>query len=273
MIQDAVWASRLPEHPLETRLAAVIETATSTISAPLMKKIKPRQSCTLRRRLRQQTKLASIQYQASLTRPSTPSNTPALPLRLETAMTWTSQRPGRAVSVRRSSKRRFSGSLIGLDVGAWRTHSSPKGLAASDKNRRLVPHAGLPQMALPLRHICGKCPDAARLHHQRAEETRQQTLGGWWAVSMLRLLPRPTVGARRSLQHSRSYARTLCVRSRSGLQHELAEPGITTVPRRLTASPSRLADIFTTAAVPGRSAAIAAAGRGDAAQAAFDRTL
>ena len=62
---------------------------------------------------------------------------------------------------------------------------------------------------------------------------------------------------------------------------ELADPGITTEPRGLTASQSRPADIFTTAAVPGRSAAQdvcvassnAAAARGDAAQAAFDRKL
>ena len=62
---------------------------------------------------------------------------------------------------------------------------------------------------------------------------------------------------------------------------KLADPGITTEPRGLTASQYRPADISTTAAVPGRSAAlhvcvassIAAAARGDAAQATFDRKL
>ena len=57
------------------------------------------------------------------------------------------------------------------------------------------------------------------------------------------------------------------------------DQGITTEPRGLTATQSRPADIFTIAAVPGRSAALdvcvassnAAAARGDAAQAAFDR--
>ena len=60
---------------------------------------------------------------------------------------------------------------------------------------------------------------------------------------------------------------------------KLADPGITTEPRGLAASQSRPADILIVAAVPGRSAAldvcvassIAAAARGDAAQAAFDR--
>ena len=61
----------------------------------------------------------------------------------------------------------------------------------------------------------------------------------------------------------------------------LTDPGITTEPRGLTEAQSRAAELFTTAAVPGRSAALdvcvgssnAAAGRGDAAQAAFDRKI
>ena len=62
---------------------------------------------------------------------------------------------------------------------------------------------------------------------------------------------------------------------------KLVDPGITSEPTKITASQSRPADIFTAAAVPGRSAAldvcvapsIAAAARGDAAQPAFDRKL
>ena len=62
---------------------------------------------------------------------------------------------------------------------------------------------------------------------------------------------------------------------------KLADPGITTEPRELTTSQSRPADIFTTAAVPRRSAALdvcaasplAAATRGDAAQAAFNHKV
>ena len=62
---------------------------------------------------------------------------------------------------------------------------------------------------------------------------------------------------------------------------KLADPGITTEPRGLTASHVRRADFFTTAVVTGRSVALdvcvasstAAAARGDAAQAAFDRKL
>ena len=61
MIPDAVLAGFLPKHPLETRLAVVIETATSTYLSALMMKIKPRQSCTCRRRRRQQTKVGRKQ--------------------------------------------------------------------------------------------------------------------------------------------------------------------------------------------------------------------
>ena len=61
----------------------------------------------------------------------------------------------------------------------------------------------------------------------------------------------------------------------------LADPGITTEPRGLTEAQSRPADLFATAGVPGRSEALdvcvaisnAAAVRGDASQAAFDRNI
>ena len=70
------------------------------------------------------------------------------------------------------------------------------------------------------------------------------------------------------------------MRSRPGMRHE-TDLCISTEPRGLTASQSRPANILTTAAVPGRSAAldvcvassITAAARRDAAQAAFDRKL
>ena len=92
-----------------------------------------------------------------------------------------------------------------------------------------MPHACLPQVALSLGCLCGKCPDAARLHHQRAKKTRQQSLNGLWPVPCGSFLD------------------------------------------------AVLGDLFTTDAVPGRSAALdvcvvsssAAAARGDAAQAAL----
>ena len=99
-------------------------------------------------------------------------------------------------------------------------------------------------------------------------------------VPMLWLLPGPAVGTCGNL-HCRCLASALRVCSCRSLWQETADPGITTEPTGLTASQSRPADIITTAAVHGRSAAldvcvassIAAAARGNAAQAAFDRKL
>ena len=54
----------------------------------------------------------------SQTRQCQTSNTPAPLLNTKTVMTWTSQHPGRADSVHRSSKHTFHGCLIGFDSGA-----------------------------------------------------------------------------------------------------------------------------------------------------------
>ena len=85
------------------------------------------------------------------------------------------------------------------------------------------------------------------------------------------------------LEHGETYSTAEASRRHYACVHvvlgglKLADPGITTEPRGLTEEQSRLADLFTTAAVPGRSEALdvcvafpnaAAAARGDAAQAA-----
>ena len=96
-------------------------------------------------------------------------------------------------------------------------------------------------------------------------------------MSMLRLL----------LEHAETCSTAEVTRGHHACVHavvcgmKLADPGIATEPSGLTGSQSRLTDILTTAAVPGRSAALdvcvasstAAAARGDAAQAAFDRKI
>ena len=52
---------------------------------------------------------------------------PAPLLKMKTVMTWTPQRPGRADSVRRSSKCSFRDSLIGLDSGVLKNTLLSKG--------------------------------------------------------------------------------------------------------------------------------------------------
>ena len=83
----------------------------------------------------------------------------------------------------------------------------------------------LPQVDFPPDACAGSVVTPARLHYQRSEETRQHSLGEWWAVSMLRFLPQPTTGTRRNQQHCRSHTRTLRVLSRCGLRHETCRPG------------------------------------------------
>ena len=130
-------------------------------------------------------------------------------------------------------------------------------------------------MALPLRRVRGKCADAARVHHQRAEKD-MATGRGQTLVCGSFLDPQ--------LEHGEAAAPPKATRGHYACVHavlgglKLADPGITTEPRGLTATQSRPADLLSTAAVPGRSAALdvcvaspkEAAAREDAAQAAFD---
>ena len=139
--------------------------------------------------------------------------------------------------------------------------------------------SSLPHIAFSPGLLRGKCPDAARLHHQRPEETWQQALAGQCRCCGSFLDPQ--------LEHAETCTTAEATREHYACVHavvcgmKLADPGIAMEPRGLTASQSRPADIFTTAAVPGRSAVVdvcvassmSAAARGDAAQAAFDRKL
>ena len=120
MIQDAVWTGLLLEQILEARLSEVVETAASTYLSALDSDEQPTAKLYVQKVAKasneawQSKQLKDCRGQASQTRPLHPSNTPAPPPKRRTAMTWTSQGPGRAVSVGRSSKRSFRDSLIGL---------------------------------------------------------------------------------------------------------------------------------------------------------------
>ena len=119
-----------------------------------------------------------------------------------------------------------------------------------------MPHACLSQMTLLLGRTCGKCPDAARPHHQRAEKTRQQGVDRLWSVPIVWFFLDP------QLEHGETCSTAEATRGHYACVHaalgglKLADPGITTEPGGLTATQSRPADIFTIAAVPGRSAAL-----------------
>ena len=122
----------------------------------------------------------------------------------------------------------------------------------------------LPQVALPRGRVCGKCLDTARLQKRLGNRI---WVGGGHCRRCGSFL-NPQLQRAENLKQRRSHAGAL-------------NPGITTEPRRLTALQSRPTDILTATAVTGRTAAldvcvassVAAAARGDAAQAAFDRKL
>ena len=137
----------------------------------------------------------------------------------------------------------------------------------------------LPQVALP---VIDACAGSVLTPHDHITNV-QKRLGNrtWRGFGQCRLCgsfldPQ--------LEHGETCSTTEAPRMRSRrlwVDWKLADPGISMEPRGLTATQSRPADLFTTAAVPGRSAALdvsvaspnAAAARGDAAQAAFDRKL
>ena len=123
MIRDAVWAGLLPGQILEAGLSEVIEAATFAHPSELDSDEQATAKLYSQKLPRRQTKPGSkpsrdCRDRVPQTRPPHPWNAPAPPPKRRTPMTWTSQRrAGRAVSVGRSSKRSFHGSLIRLVSG------------------------------------------------------------------------------------------------------------------------------------------------------------
>ena len=149
MIGDAVLAGLLSEQLLETRLSEVTETAISTYLSALDND----EQATARLFIQKAAQAADESWQHTVSgqqgpgvagRPLLPWDILAPPLRMKTAMTWTSQYTARAVLVGHSSERSFRDSLTGHVSDA----RSLKGcLAASHKNRRPVSCSSLPQMS------------------------------------------------------------------------------------------------------------------------------
>ena len=166
---------------------------------------KPRQSCTFRWRLRQQTRRGSKPLEvykdpAPQTGQNQPANTPAPPPKMKTVRTWTSQHPEEPAQCAAAPSAAFTVDWWDSTQASEEHTPLQRSLAAGYEDRRLVPHACLPRVALPLGR--GLCPSAARLHHQRAEKTWKQSVDRIWRVPLVWLLPGPTVGTRRNLQQA-----------------------------------------------------------------------
>ena len=107
--RDAVWAGLLPEQILEARLSL---TATSTY----LSAIESYEQATTKLSVQKAAQTADDAWQQAIAGLGVANPTivslqtgQLQPPKMKTAMTWTSQRPGRADSVRRSSKRSFHG--------------------------------------------------------------------------------------------------------------------------------------------------------------------
>ena len=140
--------------------------------------------------------------------------------------------------MRRSSNCSFDDQLIGLDFRCLRSTLLSKGAWQQITRIEHLCHAQVSHKWL--RRMCGKCPDAARLHHQRGEKTWQPNVDWLWRVLVVWVFLRPPTRTRRNLQHRRSRSGTRRMRPRHLAHRNAIQP----------------ADIFTTAAVPGRSAAV-----------------
>ena len=152
----------------------------------------------------------------------------------------------------------------------------PRSVATSGEDLNIqrptnVSHDGL----YHLDECAGQCLCTARLHHQCAKGQREPHTGGNLS-SVWSILGPPSLSTQKSAALLKPpVASTRAFMSSSGD----ADPGVTTEPRGLRETQSIPADLFTTTAVSGRSAALDVCGassnpasaRGDAAQKAFER--
>ena len=177
VIQDAVWAGLLPEHLLETRLAAVIGTATSTCLSALDDEDQATAKLYV-----QKAAQAANNWRTAGTKCRKPTITSL-------------EHPGSASEDEHSDDMDFS-----APRKSWLTAPQLQAQLSrpTDWTRTLLSKGSLQQKTRIedlchtlvshkwLNHLdaCVECPDAARQHYQRAKRTRQQTLRGWWAVSI-----------------------------------------------------------------------------------------
>ena len=112
-----------------------------------------------------------------------------------------------------------------------------------------VSYVCLTLVASPLRRVCRQCLNTARLHHQRVRKLCSRSYTDF-ATAVCVIIPGLSTRAWWNLQHRWTHPRALLAYTPLWEDWD-----ITTEPRGFTETQSRRADFFTTAAVPGRSAA------------------
>ena len=222
MMQNAVMAGLLPNQPLETRFAAIIETATFTYLEALgdedraTAKLYVQKAAQAADEAWQQTvdgyngpsvanpTVSELEHPCSASQDEDSDDTDFISTFRKSRLSAPQLQAQLSRLLDRTRLRRLEDTL--LSKRAWQQVTRIEDLR----------HACLPQVALPLRRMCGKCPHAARLHHQRAEKTWQQGVDRLWSVPTVWFLLGPTTRTRRNLQHRRSRSRALRTRSRLG---------------------------------------------------------
>ena len=182
-----------------------------------MTETEPQPSCMFKRRPRQQTKRGNKRSTgtpgaALRTQQCRNSNIPFRLLKMMTAKIWIfPPRLGRADSVDRSSKRSFHGCLTGLATQAPEEHAPlQRSSATGYEDRRLVPHACVPQM---LYHL-DACAGSVLTPRDCITNVQKKIGNRLWSVPIVWSLLGPTAGTRRDLQRRRSHTRTLRLCSR-----------------------------------------------------------
>ena len=210
IIQDAVTAGLLPKQPLETRLAVVIGTQPPPpTSASLMTKTQSRQSCMSR--TRPMRSVAANNWRAAGTWRRKPDSASS-PCQDEDSedMDFSAPRKSRLGAPQlqaqlsrltdRTPLRRLKSTL--LSNGAWQQVTRIEDLCHTSQKW--------------LYHL-DACAGSVLTPHDYNTNVQKR-------LGTVRLLPGPTTGTQRNLQHHRSYARTLRIRSRCGVRTETRGP-------------------------------------------------
>ena len=252
MIRDAVWAGHLPEHLLETRLTAVIETATSTHLSAL----DDEDQATAKLYVQKAAQAGDEAWRtdrASQTRPSHPLNTQALPPKMKTAKTWTPKSRLSAPQLQAQLSRLTDRSRLSrlkdtlLSKVDWQQVTRIEDLCHAQVSHKWLYHLDA-------------CAGSVLTPHDCFANVQKRLGNSVWVGGGQCRCCGPFLDPQ--LEHAEICSNAEATRGHHACVHsavcgmKLADPGITTEPWELTASRSRPADIFTTTVVLGRSAAL-----------------
>ena len=246
MIQDAVWAGLLPEHLLETRLAAVFETATSTHLSVL----DDEDQATAKLYVQKAAQAADEAWQQTVSGLQGPGATSSASQEEDgDDMDFSAPRKSRVSAPQLQSQlsrltdrtrlKRLKNTL--LSTGAWQQVTRIEDLCHTQVSHKWLYHQDA-------------CAGSVLTPHDYITNVQKRLGNRIWVGGGSFLDPR--------LEHGETCSIAEATRGHHACVHavvcglKLADPGITTEPTGLAASQSRPTDIFTTAAVPGRSAAL-----------------